>query len=141
MNAPPRRAVEPPGFNHGDIPIPAACLIRGLLFSGGVNPVDYATGEVPESYPDQVRQVFDNIETILAEAGGTLDDVAKLDVATDPRQRDAINTAWVRRFPDPASRPARKLTAREFAGPMQVQCEFIAVLDAGVSRKSRGRDT
>lgn len=128
MNAPRRRAIEPPGFNHGGIPIPAACLIGGMLFSGGVNPVDYATGEVPESYADQVRQVFDNIETILAEAGGSLEHLAKLDVATDPQQRDAINDEWVRRFPDPASRPARKLTAREFPGPMQLQCEFVAVL-------------
>lgn len=130
MTAPVRKSIDPPGFNHGGIPIPIACHIGNLLFSGGVNPVDYTTGKVPEDYAGQIRQVFDNIETILAEAGATLDNVAKIDVATDPKQRDLLNEEWVRRFPDPARRPARKLTARDLPGEAKIQCEFIAVMNA-----------
>ncbi len=128
MTAQHRRSIDPPGFNHGGIPIPSACLIGGILFSGGVNPIDFSTGVISERIPDQIRQAFDNVETILAEAGATLDQLAKLDVAIDPQHRDAINDEWVRRFPDPATRPARKLTAREFPGMMKLQCEFVAVV-------------
>ena len=54
----------------------------------------------------QTRQVFANIEAVLAAAGGTLDDVVKITVfAADIRYRDEINRVRTETFgaPYPAS--------------------------------------
>ena len=54
----------------------------------------------------QTRQVFQNIEAVLAEAGGTLNDVVKITIfAADIRYRDVINRVRTETFnePNPAS--------------------------------------
>lgn len=123
-----RRSVTPAGFHHGGNPIPSACLIGGLLVSGGVNPIDYASGEVPPGVAEQVDLAFSNIGRILAEAGATFEQVAKVDVYCDATHRDHVNAVWERYFPDPESRPARKLTSRTLPPGLLVQCEFLAVV-------------
>jgi 2-iminobutanoate/2-iminopropanoate deaminase len=46
--------------------------------------------------------------------------------------REIMNRHWVVMFPDPQSRPARHtLTSRDFAAPMQIQCDLMAVLGEG----------
>lgn len=50
----------------------------------------------------QTRQVFANIATVLAEAGGTLDDVIKITVfAADIRYRNEINQVRTETFKEP----------------------------------------
>ena len=50
----------------------------------------------------QTRQVFANIGAILAEAGGSLDDVVKITVfAADIRYRDVINQVRTETFKEP----------------------------------------
>ena len=50
----------------------------------------------------QTRQVFANIAAVLAEAGGSLDDVVKITVfAADIRYRDAINRVRTETFNEP----------------------------------------
>ena len=50
----------------------------------------------------QTRQVFANIGAVLAEAGGTLDDVVKITVfAADIRYRDEINRVRTETFSEP----------------------------------------
>jgi 2-iminobutanoate/2-iminopropanoate deaminase len=70
------------------------------------------------------------MRSIMIEAGGTLDDIVKLNVwMTDRSQREAINGEWQKTFPDPASRPARQTMQGTLGPGILVQCDFMAILD------------
>ncbi len=123
-----RRSIEVPGFDHGGQPIPAACRIGGLVVTGGVYGVDPATGQLPDDVGLQTQLMFASLERILAAAGATFDQVAKMTVfVKDRRARAAVNEEWLKAFPDPASRPARHTLQNDnLPGNMLVQCEVIA---------------
>lgn len=120
------------GLVHGDNPIPAAAVVGSLLMSGGVSGTDRSTGTLPEDIRAEIAGMFDNVGAILDAAGGQWDQVVRIDVAlTDPSLRAAVNDEWVRRFPDPARRPARKTDAgATLPGGFRVQCTFVANLDS-----------
>ncbi len=66
---------------------------------------------------------------MLTEAGGTIDDVAKITfVVTDIKVREAINDPWLKRFPDAASRPSRHTMVVTGGGPA-ISCEFSAYIE------------
>lgn len=105
------------------MPIPAASKIGPFLFSGGV------AGLGADDVIGQTKRMFENVASIVAAAGGTPDDIAKVTVyVRDRSYRDAINEEWVRMFPDPKSRPARHTIVHDLPGEMLVQLEFVAVL-------------
>ena len=74
--------------------------------------------------------MFENVRRVMAAAGGTPDDIVKMTVwITDRSLREIMNRHWVAMFPDPQSRPARHtLTSHDFAAPMQIQCDLMAVM-------------
>ena len=74
-----------------------------LLFLSGIGPVDSAGNTIaPGDAGAQTRHILGVIETILREAGGTLDDVVRLRVfATDMRNRPQINAERVKSFKEP----------------------------------------
>ena len=127
--APSRRSIDVDGLAHGNNPIPNAAVVRGLVFSGGVSGVDRASGSLSDDVGEQVRLMFDNMAAILDAAGGTVADIAKLDVTLPtPDLRAVLNAEWVARFPDPAARPARKTEFGPLPAGMRVQGQFVAVL-------------
>ncbi len=74
-----------------------------LIFVAGQIPWD-ADGQTvcKGNVAGQTRQVFANIGAILAEAGGSLDDVVKITVfAADIRYRDVINQVRTETFKEP----------------------------------------
>ncbi len=74
-----------------------------LVFVAGQIPWD-ADGQTvcKGDVAGQTRQVFANIGAILAEAGGSLDDVVKITVfAADIRYRDVINQVRTETFKEP----------------------------------------
>jgi enamine deaminase RidA (YjgF/YER057c/UK114 family) len=89
--------------------------------------------KVPADLDEQCRLMFENVRRVMAAAGGSPDDIVKMTVwITDRSLREIMNRHWVAMFPDPHSRPARHtLTSRDFAAPMQIQCDLMAVLDEG----------
>jgi 2-iminobutanoate/2-iminopropanoate deaminase len=124
-----RRSIHVPGLGHGAQPIPNACVVDGLLMSGGVSGKDPATGAVPEDPAAEVEQAFANLRAIVEAAGGTLDQVVKVTVfVTDRAVRAHLNPVWERLFPDPESRPARHALEVPLSG-MRLQLEAVAVLD------------
>lgn len=124
-----RTSVNVEGLQHGSVPIPQASVVRDLLVSGGINGKDRATGRFAETAEAQVALVFENIEAVLAEAGGSSEDIVKLQFfVVDEGSKDAINEHWLRLFPDPDSRPARHTLTHALNAPLLVQAEVIAVL-------------
>ena len=119
-----RRSIDVTGAKHVN-PIPSASRRGPFVVSG--------TGKVPADLDEQCRLMFENVRRVMAAAGGSPDDIVKMTVwITDRSLREIMNRHWVAMFPDPQSRPARHtLTSRDFAAPMQIQCDLMAVLDEG----------
>lgn len=123
-----RTAIYCESFKHAN-PVPAACRIGNLVVSGGIHGRDPQTGSTPDSLQEQLRLTFANVEAVIRDAGGSVDDIVKMTFwMTDRAQRNALNVEWERMFPDPATRPARHVMKGNLDGYMQVQCDFIAVL-------------
>jgi len=77
----------------------------------------------------QTRQVFTNIGAVLAEAGGTLDDVVKITVfAADIRYRDAINQVRTETFTEPYPASTQVAVASLVDPEWLVEIEAIAFI-------------
>ena len=78
----------------------------------------------------QTRQVFANIESVLREAGGTLDDVVKITVfAADIRYRDAINQVRTETFREPYPTSTQVAVASLVDPEWLVEIEAVAFID------------
>jgi 2-iminobutanoate/2-iminopropanoate deaminase len=94
-NAPPVAGHYSPAVRAGD----------WLVLAGQIG-FDPASGELPEGIGDQVRQALTNIETVLADCGASLTDVAKVTVFTTAvGNMPDINDVYSEAFGD--HRPAR----------------------------------
>ncbi|MDX2203547.1 MAG: Rid family hydrolase, partial [Hyphomicrobiaceae bacterium] len=70
-----------------------------------------------------------HLKTIVEAAGGSVDDILKLNLwMVDRGKREAVNAEWLAMFPDAASRPARQAMQAELGPGILVQCDFLAVL-------------
>jgi 2-iminobutanoate/2-iminopropanoate deaminase len=127
MNRPPR-SVDVPGLAH-NAPIPVAARVGPLLCSSAIAGKDPATGQLPADAATQARLAFANMQRVLAAAGASLADVAKLSVTlSDNSSREAVNAEWLALFPDPADRPARHVVVHPLQHGMALQLEFIALI-------------
>lgn len=125
----PRTSIELPGFGH-DNPVPVASRIGPFLFSGAITGKDPETKSFPESLDAQVANAFGHIRALMAAAGGSTDDIVKLNVhLVDARDREALNREWLEMFPDPASRPARHVSGAELSPGALINCELVAVFE------------
>lgn len=123
-----RQSIYVEGFGHKN-PIPAACRLGNILMSGIVYGLDPATGQAAPTLEAQCALMFRHIRAIMAEAGGSTDDIVKITVwMQDRSQRAAVNTEWLAMFPDPATRPARQAMMADLDGGKLVQCDFMAVM-------------
>lgn len=77
------------------------------VYLSGQIPLDPATGEVVAGeFADRVTRVFDNLAAVCEAAGGTLNDIVKLNVfLTDMAQFPVLNNLMAERFEAPF--PAR----------------------------------
>jgi len=124
-----RQSINFPGFSHQN-PIPNASRVGNIVMSsviGGSNP---GTRDLPAELEKQVANVFHYMRAAIEAAGGTPDDIVKVEFwVKDPvTQREALNAEWVKMFPDAASRPARHTQQLPADSRAQVQCAFTAVL-------------
>ncbi|MGX5847322.1 RidA family protein [Mesorhizobium sp. PL10] len=124
-----RKSVTAEGLAHKH-PVPNACRIGNLVFSGAIHGVNPTTHELPAGMADQSANVFANMRAIIEAAGGSAEDIIKVEIyLRDSGDRNAVNEEWLRMFPDPQSRPARHVRPLPPDSPSLVQSEFIAVLE------------
>jgi 2-aminomuconate deaminase len=76
------RAPEPVGL------YPHARTAGGLLFLSGIGPRRPGSNEIPESFEDQCRSVFDNVRVVLEDAGAKWDDLVDVTVFLTNMKRD-----------------------------------------------------
>lgn len=124
-----RQSIAWPGFAHSN-PIPNASKIGNLVMSSVVGPRDSATGKIPDTLDDQVRNLFRQLAAAIQAAGGTPADFLKIEFFAQDQAagRAALNGEWEKMFPDPASRPARHTQPLPANAPALIQCAFTAVI-------------
>jgi 2-iminobutanoate/2-iminopropanoate deaminase len=123
------RSIEVEGVSHGNAPIPMGARVGNILYSSGIMGKDPSTDTLPPDGPSQARFMFQNLRTLLANGGATLDDVVRLTAyVKDNGQREALNAEWIKCFPDPHDRPARHTQVVDLPVGMLVQVEVVAVI-------------
>ncbi|MEG3615224.1 RidA family protein [Isoptericola haloaureus] len=126
---PRRTSIELDAFGHEN-PVPVGSRIGPFLASGVLTGRDPRTREMPADLSTQCANMFGHVRALLAAAGGSTDDVLTLTVRlADFRDREALNREWLAMFPDPTSRPARRVVAADLDRGALVQCDLWAVLD------------
>lgn len=98
------------------------------VFLSGQIGLEPATGElVSENFEGQVRQAFANLEAVVQEAGGTLNDIVKLSLfLTDLSKFASANAIMAEIIPQPF--PARS-TIGVASLPKGAQFEVEAILN------------
>ncbi|OED42974.1 hypothetical protein AB833_05020 [Chromatiales bacterium (ex Bugula neritina AB1)] len=90
-------------------PIPNAAVHHGLLVTSSISGMDLTTDAYFPDPADQFRSVFDQLVDILSEAGGSVQDIVKIDLyLADKNNRSLANDRWERLWPDKNHRPARQ---------------------------------
>lgn len=124
-----RTAVTVPGLDHGTQPFPIATRVGPLLVTSAIHGRDPATGEFAADPAAQITQVFANVRAVLEAAGGSLDDVAGVQVLlADTALRGVVNDVWCATFPDPTDRPTRNTAQRPLTAPLVCQVVVTAYL-------------
>jgi len=95
--------------------------------TAGQIPLDPDSGELNNAtFEDETNQVFDNLEAICNEIGGTLNSILKLTIfLTDLSKFDTVNKIMESRFSEPF--PARA-TVEISKLPKEVNIEMDAIL-------------
>jgi 2-iminobutanoate/2-iminopropanoate deaminase len=108
-------------------PYSSAIWAGDLLYLSGQTPVDPKTGELIRGDVEaQTHRAFDNLESVLADAELSMDDVVKCNVyLTDMANFAAMNAAYSTRFARPY--PARTTVAvRALPREALVEIEMVA---------------
>jgi 2-iminobutanoate/2-iminopropanoate deaminase len=113
-------APEPAGpYSH-------AVVAGGFVYVSGQGPVQPETGEMPDSFEEQVRQTLGNLKTILEAAGSGLEHVVKVNAyITDLTRFSAFNEVYKEFFQDVP--PARTTVATALLG-MLVEVDCVAIV-------------
>lgn len=124
-----RKSIHAEGFSHKN-PIPSACRIGPMLYSGSILGTDPATGAYGATLEAQCELMFDQMRRVVQAGGGTLNDVIKMTVwMRDRNQRAALNAVWLKVFPDAHDRPARHTMQADLDGDKLIECDFVAVIE------------
>ena len=124
-----RRSINGSRARHEN-PIPNASRVGNVVMSSVIGGTKPGTRELPASLEEQVANVFAHIRHDVEAAGGSVDDIIKINFwLKDPTsQRAALNAEWVKMVPDPESRPARHTLALPADSRSLVQADFTAML-------------
>lgn len=112
-----------------DNPYSQAVRADDTLYVSGYGPVDPETGEEREGdIQAQTEQVLENIAGVVAEAGGSLDDIVKVTVyLTDLDDYDRVNETYGAMFDgDPPARVCVEVS--RLPGDVPVEMDAIARL-------------
>ncbi len=107
-------------------PYSHAVVANGFVFISGQGPVNPETGAMPDAFAYQVRQTFENVQTILEAAGSSLDDVVKVNAyVTDLTRFAEFNEVYKEFFQDDP--PARTTVGTALLGIL-VEIDCIAAI-------------
>jgi len=102
-----------------------AVIADNFLFSAGQIGLDPKTGEmVTSSFKAEVKQIFHNLQAVLAAGGLTLDNVVKFNVyLTDLSRFSEVNAVFAEYFPSkPPARSAVEVSALPKDANIEIEC-------------------
>jgi 2-iminobutanoate/2-iminopropanoate deaminase len=121
-----KRKVNAPGAPRAAGPYSHAIIAGNTIYVSGQGPFDPATGQMPSGFEDQAARTLENIKTILAAAGATMDDVVKVNVyLADLSNFQKMNDVYRRFFKEPY--PARATIGSQLLLEMGIEIECVAV--------------
>jgi len=124
------KAIDPSDIPPHKNPIPAAAIHGGILISSVISGKSSVTDAYSKDKTEQISLVFKYIEKILLEAGGSVQDIIKMDLYfRDKNDRSLVNPEWERMFPDPKKRPARHAQIGDLPENCCLQVTITAVID------------
>jgi 2-iminobutanoate/2-iminopropanoate deaminase len=124
----PRRSIYVDEIAHRS-PIPNASRIGNIIMSGLIRGHDPATGKLAGTLEQQCVCMFEHLRRTVEAGGATVADIIKVTVWMKQLTREPVNDAWVKMFPDPASRPARQVMEVPMEPGVLIQCDFVAVIE------------
>ena len=99
--AAPKKLVQPKEMPTGR-PFSPGILANNTLYIAGQTGSDLKTGKYPESFEDEVKQTFENINLVLKEAGMTFDNAVAVQVyLTDMELFQRMNAVYITYFREP----------------------------------------
>ena len=118
---------------RGVHPIPMGARVGSLIVSSILTGTDPRTRELPPNVEGQAEVLFRNISTLMEDAGGTIDDIARVTFFVQSKQmhRPAIDVEWEKMFPEGGFRPARIVLEVAPQGSPLIQAEVIGLLTNG----------
>ena len=122
-----KRLISPDGGPQAVGPYSPAVAAGGFLFLSGQIPLNPGTGElVKDSFENQVRQTLENLKSVAASAGLTLNDVVKVNIfLVDMARFNELNAIYEEYFAE--SKPARScVQAAALPKGVDVEIEAIA---------------
>ena len=124
------RAIDPSNIPPHKNPIPAAAIHRGILISSVISGKSLVTDAYSKDKKEQISLVFEYIEKIIFEAGGSVQDIIKMDLYfRDKSDRSLVNPEWEKMFPNPKERPARHAQIGDLPKNCCLQVTITAVID------------
>jgi len=109
LSAQSRRYINLPNRPVG-LPFSDAVLVGDTLYISGRIGLDPATGEAPESVDAELKLLFEGFQSVLGEAGMSMDDLVWVQVySPDVSLWQQFNAAYVKLF-------SREFPARAFLG-------------------------
>ena len=119
--------VHPAGAPLPAGPYTPAIIAGDFVFVSGQSPMLPGTSEICQGgIREQTRQVLENIRTILAAAGCTMADVAKVGAhLANMADFAAYNEVYREYFPEPF--PARTTVQSVLPGPFLVEIDVVAL--------------
>jgi 2-iminobutanoate/2-iminopropanoate deaminase len=108
-------------------PYSHAVRVGDLLFISGQAGIDPATGNIPEDFPAQARQAFQNLATVLEAADSDMQHVAKTTIfLTNAAEFPRLNELYAEFFP--SNPPARSVPVVSLPRNLLISIECIATV-------------
>lgn len=124
------KAINPSDIPSHKNPIPAAAIHGGILISSVISGKSLVTDAYSKDKTEQISLVFKYIEKIISEAGGSVQNIIKMDLYfRNKSDRSLVNPEWEKMFPDPKKRPARHAQIGDLPENCCLQVTITAVID------------
>jgi len=117
---------------NGIHPIPMGARLGNLIVSSILTGTDPDTRELPSDVEGQARILFRNIKALMEDAGGTVNNIARVSFFVQSKQnhRPPIDEEWTKMFPEGGYRPARIVLEVSPQGTPLIQAELIGLLES-----------
>ncbi len=124
-----RQVIDIAGMRKHSNPIPSAVRIGNMIYSSVIGGHAFGSQELPDDPAAQIANAFANMRRIVEAGGGTVDEIAIVDVLLRTlAHRALVNEQWLAMFPDENDRPARHSCEADLPPGVLIHLKVVAVV-------------